>query len=331
MRDLENVKRVVIKIGSSSLVNSDLSVNENNINSLLKAFSNLRKNNIECALVTSGAIALGMHELKLDKKPKNMSLKQACAAVGQAKLMESYNKIAEKYGLILGQILISHDDFQFRKRMLILSDTLDSMFKNNIIPIINENDAIAIDEIKVGDNDSLAALISPMVCADLLILFSDIDGLYDNNPKIYKDAKLIKEVKKIDDVILKMVSGSSSGVGTGGMETKIDAAISSMLAGINMIICNSTRIDDLIDIINGKEIGTLFKKYDNAISKRDHWIIFKSNSSGNIYVDNGLENTLKEKKVSILPKGIYIFQSLCYLSVPATRLCYNYILRNYRV
>ncbi|MBR6287880.1 MAG: glutamate 5-kinase, partial [Acholeplasmatales bacterium] len=210
MRDFKDIKRVIIKVGSSSLVNKDLSVNNEVIISILSVFKKLKSDGIECALVTSGAIALGMHELKLNKKPKELSLKQACAAVGQAKLMESYNKVASLYDLVLGQILISHDDFQVRKRMLILSDTLDSMFKNGIIPVINENDALAVDEIKVGDNDTLASLISPMIKADLLVLFSDIDGLYDKNPKLYPDAKMINKVEKIDDSILAMVSGATT-------------------------------------------------------------------------------------------------------------------------
>lgn len=303
MRDFKDIKRVIIKVGSSSLVNKDLSVNNEIIISILSVFKKLKKEGIECALVTSGAIALGMHELKLNKRPKELSLKQACAAVGQAKLMESYNKVASLYDLVLGQILISHDDFQIRKRMLILSDTLDSMFKHGIIPVINENDALAVDEIKVGDNDTLASLISPMIKADLLVLFSDIDGLYDKNPKIYPDAKMIERVDKIDDSILAMVGGATTNVGTGGMETKIDAALSSISSGVNMIICNSNRITDLEKIVKGEEIGTLFVKGDK-VSSRDHWIIFKSNALGSITVDKGLEQALDNKKVSILPKGV---------------------------
>ena len=178
MRNLSNIKRIMIKIGSSSLVRDDYSLNEPVFVKIMQQFQKLKENGMDVALVTSGAIAVGMHELGLSKKPKLMALKQACAAVGQAKLMEAYNKVAEIYNLKLGQILLNHDDFQVRKRMLYLSNTLDAMFKNNIIPIINENDALAVEEIKVGDNDTLAGLISPMMDCDLLILFSDINGLY---------------------------------------------------------------------------------------------------------------------------------------------------------
>ena len=303
MRDFKNIKTIIIKIGSSSLVNKDLSINQEFINGIMETFKKLNEKGIKVALVTSGAIAAGMHEIGLTKKPKEMSLKQACAAIGQSKLMESYNKAAEIYGLKTGQILVNHDDFQIRKRMNYLSDTLDSMLKHNIIPIINENDALAVEEIKVGDNDTLASLISPMIDADLLILFSDIDGLFDKNPKLYKDAKLVETVEKIDESIFKMAGDKTTEVGTGGMQTKINAAMISTTSGTNMIICNSNQITNLCDIVDGKEIGTLFLASKN-LSSREHWIIFKANSKGKISVDTGLKKVLEGKKVSILSKGI---------------------------
>ena len=305
MRDFKNLKRVVVKVGSSSLVNKDLSINKQILVSLMSSFKNLQDKGIDPLLVTSGAVALGMHELNLDKKPKEISLKQACAAIGQAKLMEYYNKVAEIYDLKLGQILLSHDDFSVRKRMLHLTDTLDSMFKHHIIPVINENDALAIDEIKVGDNDTLSALIAPVVNADLLILFSDIDGLFDKNPKIYNDAKLITEVSEINDSIINMAGDKTSNVGTGGMNTKIDAALIATKASVDMIICNSNMISKLEDIVNGNLIGTYFKKSTDAISSRDHWLIFRTKSQGAIVLDDGACLKLSsDKKVSILPKGI---------------------------
>lgn len=304
MRDFSEIKRVVVKVGSSSLVNADNSINFQRIDELMQTFSKLKKNNIEIALVSSGAIALGMYQLGLSKKPKEMALKQACAAIGQAKLMQCYNDSASKYGLICGQILLNHDDFQVRKRMLYLCDTLDAMFKNNIIPIINENDALAVEEIKVGDNDTLASLIVPMIKANLLVLFSDIDGLFNKNPKLYSDAFIIKTVDKIDNNVLSMVGDSTSNVGTGGMKTKINAAIIATTACCNMIICNSQEISRLDDIIKGEEIGTLFTAKKKGISSREHWMIFKANSSGNIIVDDGCKDMLLKKKVSILPKGV---------------------------
>ncbi|MCR5232038.1 MAG: glutamate 5-kinase [Acholeplasmatales bacterium] len=304
MQEISKNKRILIKIGSSSLVNEDYSVNEPMLVTILSEIKKLNDLGYIVCVVTSGAIAVGMHELGLKLKPKEMALKQACAAIGQAKLMEAYNKVASIYNLKLGQILLSHDDFQFRNRMIHLSNTLDSMFKNRIIPIINENDAIAVDEIKVGDNDTLAALISPMIEANLVILFSDIDGLFTKNPKVYNDAKLISVVENIDKDIIDCATDSNSLVGTGGMKTKIDAAIITTMAGADMIICNSKEIKDLSKIAKGLKVGTLFKAKKNLISKREHWMIFKANSQGYIVIDDGVKEKLGERKLSILPKGI---------------------------
>lgn len=304
MRDFSKVKRIIVKIGSSSLVNSDLSMNTETVEKLMKAFSKLREKGIETALVSSGAIALGMHALGLAERPRDISLQQACAAVGQAKLMEAYNTCAAKYHLLCGQILVNHDDFQIRKRMLYLCDTLDAMFKNQILPIINENDALAVEEIKVGDNDTLSALLVPMIKANLLILFSDIDGLYTKNPKLYPDARKIDEVQRIDDTIFQMAGLSSSKVGTGGMQTKLNAAVISNSAGGHMIICNASELDRLEEIVQGNCIGTLFLAKNKGISSREHWIIFKAGSQGCIRVDEGLRQVFLTKKVSVLPKGI---------------------------
>lgn len=304
MRDFGNVKRVIIKIGSSSLVNKDLSINAELFTSLCASLRSLRKMGVSPVIVTSGAVACGMHELGLSKRPKDMALKQACAAVGQAKLMESYNNFGQKEGLKFGQILVSHDDFQVRKRMLHLSNTFEAMFKSSIIPIINENDALAVEEISVGDNDTLSALVTPMIRGDLLILFSDIDGFYDKNPKKYEDAKLLSEIHDIDDNLLSMAMDSDSSVGTGGMKTKLHAAIISGYACCNMIICNADRINDICDIVRGEDIGSLFVAHPKEISGKDHFLIFNTNSSGAIFVDEGVETALSQKRVSILPKGV---------------------------
>lgn len=304
MRDFSNIKRIIVKIGSSSIVNNDLSINKNLINSLMSSIKLLNENNILACIVTSGAIALGMNVLGLEKKPKNMALKQACAAIGQAKLMQEYNLEAEKFNLKCGQILLNHDDFEIRKRMLYLSNTLDEMFKNKVIPIINENDALAVEEIKVGDNDTLASLISPMIHADLLILFSDIDGLYDKNPKIYKDAKMINDVYDITPEIMAMATENTSLVGTGGMVTKLRAAKICNSCKCDMIICNSSLIYKINDIVKGLEVGTLFHKNEIGISSREHWMIYKTNSCGSIVIDDGCAKALGIKKISILAKGI---------------------------
>ena len=304
MRDLKDIKRVILKIGSSSLVDDKLNIKNDVLDNLMASFKNLINKGIEICLVTSGAIALGRGELGLKKKPTEMALKQACAAIGQAKIMEYYNEAAKRYGLLCGQILVNHDDFQVRNRMQFLAQSLEAMLKNKVIPIINENDVLAVEEIKVGDNDTLSSLLVPVINADLLILFSDIDGLYDKNPKEFMDAKFIDTVDKVDSNIYKMVGVNKSNVGTGGMETKLNAAIIATQAQGNMIICNSNRIIDLEKIIEGAEIGTLFKAKKRLISLREHWMIYRVKASGSIVIDTGAINALNEKKVSILPKGI---------------------------
>ena len=304
MRDLKDIKRVILKIGSSSLVDDKLNIKNDVLDNLMASFKNLINKGIEICLVTSGAIAIGRGELGLKKKPTEMALKQACAAIGQAKIMEYYNEAAKRHGLLCGQILVNHDDFQVRNRMQFLAQSLEAMLKNKVIPIINENDVLAVEEIKVGDNDTLSSLLVPVINADLLILFSDIDGLYDKNPKEYNDAKFIDTVDKVDSNIYKMVGVNKSNVGTGGMETKLNAAIIATQAQGNMIICNSNRIIDLEKIIEGAEIGTLFKAKKRLISLREHWMIYRVKASGSIVIDTGAINALNEKKVSILPKGI---------------------------
>jgi glutamate 5-kinase len=218
---------------------------------LIKTISSLLKENKEVILVTSGAIAVGMGKLGLPKKPKNMALKQACAALGQATLMNEYEKIASKYNLMCAQILVNHDDFESRSRMINLSNTFEELFNNKILPIVNENDALNVEEIKVGDNDTLSALIVPMINADLLVLASDIDGLYDKNPKQYPDAKKIDVVYKIDKTIDDMIGTVTSNVGTGGMETKIKAARIVTKIGCDMVIIINEDMVNIEKIING--------------------------------------------------------------------------------
>ena len=288
MRDFKNIKRVILKIGSSSLVDDNLTIRMDILENVMLSFKKLLEKDIEICLVTSGAIALGRGELGLMKKPTEMAVKQACAAIGQAKLMEYYNEAASKYGIKCGQILLNHDDFQIRSRLKFLAQSLEAMLKNKIVPIINENDVLAVEEIKVGDNDTLSSLLVPVIGADLLILFSDIDGLYNKNPKDFSDAKMINVVDKIDKSIYDMVGINKSSVGTGGMETKLNAAIIATQAHGNMIICNSNRINDLVDIVKGKEIGTLFVAKKNSISAREHWMIYRVKAEGSIVIDDGV-------------------------------------------
>ena len=299
---MKDIKRIIIKVGSSSLVQSG-KINGKMFNDLIETISKLMNLGKEVVLVTSGAIAVGMGKLGLSQKPKKMALKQACAALGQATLMNEYEKYSNKFNLLCAQILVNHDDFENRNRMNNLSNTLEELFANKILPIINENDALAVDEIKVGDNDTLSALVVPMINADLLILASDIDGLYDKNPKQYDDAKKIDVVYKIDKTIDKMIGDITTNVGTGGMETKIKAARIATKVGCDMAIILNEDINKVENLINGENVGTLFKNNSKKMHSKDHWIIYNAYSKGSIIVDEGAKKALLDRK-SLLSKGI---------------------------
>ena len=299
---MKKIQRIIIKVGSSSLVLENGKINEVFFDKLIKTISSLMKENKEVILVTSGAIAVGMGKLGLPKKPKNMALKQACAALGQASLMNEYEKIANEYGLMCAQILLNHDDFESRSRMMNLSNTFEELFNNKILPIVNENDALNVEEIKVGDNDTLSALLVPMINCDLLVLVSDIDGLYDKNPKQYQDAKKIDYVYKIDKTIDMMVGDITSNVGTGGMETKIKAARICTFAGGNMAIISNDDVEKIKGLVNNEKVGTLFVS-DKTLHSKEHWIVYNTYAKGIIVVDEGAKEALLQRK-SLLPKGI---------------------------
>ena len=230
-------------------------------------------------------------------------MKQACAAVGQAILMNGYESICDLYGLKCAQILVNHDDFEDRNRLLHLENTLNALIENDVIPIVNENDALAVEEIMVGDNDTLAALIAPIVSADRLVLLSDIDGLYTDNPKTNPNAKFIRCVNELTKEIMSYGHDSSTSVGTGGMMTKLKAASIATSAGIDMIIMNANHIDRLHNAYNEEFDGTLFRASKDRMTSRSHWILYKTRPHGNVYVDFGCKNALIERK-SLLAKGI---------------------------
>lgn len=249
---------IVLKIGTSSLVNDDFSINKQNICTLLHSISELRENGYKVVLVTSGAIVFGMHELGFKKRPSDVAIRQACAAVGQSKLMIEYSNIASIYNIKVGQILLNHDDFKFENRMKHLKNTLNKMSKYDVLPIVNENDALSVEEIKFGDNDTLASYVAPLVNANLVVLLTDIDGLYDKDPRKNKNAKLIKDVWKITDKIKALAAPPDSKVGTGGMVTKVLSAEYANKNGIDLMICNSKYMGELLDVITKHKAGTIF-------------------------------------------------------------------------
>lgn len=309
MRDLSKIKSLIIKIGSSSLCDEKGNINKEKILNLIQQIAYIKRKGIKITLVSSGAINAGVHAMNLTTRPKTIPQKQALAAIGQACLMQIYEDLFSLFDLKCGQILLNHDDFDDRKRLMNFNHAMQSLMDYDVIPIINENDTLAVDEIKVGDNDTLASLIVPAVAGDMLVLVSDIDGLYDDNPHTNKDAKLIKNVSGVTKEIESMAKDASSKVGTGGMITKIKAAKVCNDFGCDMVIVNGSQANVLIDLIEGKEVGTYFNgNIGRKLTSRQHWIMYRSMPKGNIVVDNGAKLALIKNHTSLLPKGIVDIQ-----------------------
>ncbi len=300
---LGDVKKIVIKVGTSTLTHKTGLLNLQRIEKLVRQIANLHNKGYDVVLVTSGAIGAGMGKLNLLERPKTLPQKQAVAAVGQVTLIHLYQKIFAEYGKAIAQLLLTKDDISDRNRYLNGRNTTFELLSQGVIPIVNENDAVAVDEIKVGENDTLSAFVASLIDADLLIILSDIDGLYDDNPHKNKDAKLIESVKEIDASIRAVAGDAGSKFGTGGMATKINAAEIATEAGSHMIIAQGEDPEILEDIINGKNIGTIFLKKDNLVRAKKHWLKFSSKKIGQIIVDKGAEKALL-KHNSLLAKGI---------------------------
>lgn len=296
-------KRVVIKLGSSSLTYDNGKLNLIQIEQLVRQIADLKNQGHDVLIVSSGAISAGMGYLNYSKRPKTLPEKQACAAIGQGKLLHLYEKLFCEYGYAVGQILLTKEDFADRERFLNSRSVLNELLSKNIIPIINENDAVVVSEIKFGDNDTLSALVSTLIEADLLIILSDIDGLFDKNPQVYQDAKLIEYVEKIDSTIESLAGDSISNVGTGGMRTKINAAKIATRSGVSVIITKSDKRNVLNSILKGEKTGTFFVEESHQLKLRKSWIAYNARSKGQIIVDRGAYQAIENNK-SLLPSGI---------------------------
>ena len=250
--------RIVIKIGTSTLTHASGLLNIRRVEELCKTISDLKNAGHEIILVSSGAIGMGSGKLSLSEKPSDIPTKQAAAAVGQCELMYTYDKLFSEFNHTVAQILITGEDTRHNDRRRNFENTVKRLLELNVIPIINENDSVATEELVIGDNDTLGAIVSTLVGADLLILLSDINGLYTADPHKDEKARLLKRVEEITPEIERMTGGAGSRLGTGGMTTKVAAAKIAMDAGINMVIANGSEASVLYDIVDGKEVGTLF-------------------------------------------------------------------------
>lgn len=300
---LAHTKKILIKIGSAVLTGAD-GLDLKIVNSLVTEMSELVNHGYSVVLVSSGAIASGKHRLNITGKLKSIPEKQAAAAVGQGRLMRVYSKSFEKNGLHVAQILLTLSDLTNRQRFLNIRNTLSTLTDWKVIPIINENDTVAVDEIKFGDNDNLASMIANIVEADLFINLTNIAGLYDRNPAEFKKAKFIPLVSEFTDEIETIATAQTSSVGTGGMKSKVLAAKKVTAIGIPCIIAPGKKKKVLTDIIAGKEIGTLFLPMADHLNSKKYWIAFTLRSRGKLIVDDGARKALLEKGKSLLPSGI---------------------------
>ncbi len=255
---LKNKKRIVVKIGTSTLTHQTGIMNIRRTEILIKILSDLKNSGKEIIIVTSGAIGVGCGKIGLNKKPIDTPSKQAIAAIGQCELMYFYDKQFGQYNHTVAQVLMTKDVVTDDVRRENCHNTLTKLLSYNAIPIINENDTVSVEEIEFGDNDTLSAVVATLIDADLLVILSDIDGLYNENPKKNPNASLIKAVNNIDDDILKVAEGAGSELGTGGMLTKIHAAKIATESGIDMMIMNGNKPEKLYNLFDGENVGTLF-------------------------------------------------------------------------
>jgi glutamate 5-kinase len=295
--------RIVIKIGSN-LLTSGNGLDESKIASLCKEISQVHSSGTYVIVVSSGAIAAGMKKLGLKKKPDDIRHKQAAAAVGQSALMWAYEKNFKKYDKSVAQILITRDAFHDRNRYINARNTILTLFDYGTIPIINENDSVAVDEIKFGDNDQLASLVSGLVSADRLIILSDVDGLFTKDPRKCDDSQLIPTVEKITGEVERIAGGAGSSVGTGGMYSKLLAAKRAVRYGITVNIINGNVPGLISAVLSGNACGSEFKPQGKRVATKKGWIAFGLKVRGNIVIDTGAQGALIRRNKSLLPSGI---------------------------
>lgn len=258
MSVLRDANRVVVKVGTSTLTHKTGMLNIRRVERLVKVLSDLKNAGKDIVLVTSGAIGVGAGKLGMRERPADMPTKQACAALGQSELMYLYDKYFAEHNHNVAQVLLTRDIIDAENRKENVCNTLNRLLSLSIVPVVNENDTVSVEEIEIGDNDTLSAIVATLVEAQLLIILSDIDGLYDANPKTNPNARLISVVHEIDDNVLALGGGKGSEFGTGGMATKLHAAAICMERRIPMMILNGQDPDSLYDLLDGKPVGTLF-------------------------------------------------------------------------
>jgi glutamate 5-kinase len=306
---LKKAKRIVIKVGTSTITYANGKRNFSQIDRLAREISDLQNQGKEMILVTSGAVAVGVDRMGLPGKPKTIPGKQAAAAVGQGVLMHTYEKFFADYGQIVAQVLITKTEAIDRHRYTNTRNTFMELMRQRVIPIVNENDVVALDELKIGDNDNMSALVAGIVDADLVIILSDVDCLYTANPQTHPDAVIVPEVAEITPEIEASAGGVGSARGTGGMATKIQAAKAATSSGIHLVIASGTEKNAITRVLQGEELGTLFVSRENRLQFRKRWLAFGAKIAGSIVVDDGCAKAIRKAGgCSILPAGVFAVQ-----------------------
>jgi glutamate 5-kinase len=306
-RLLSSTKRIVVKVGSGVLTGSD-GLNTTVIDHLSTDICAIRKKGIEVILVSSGAIAAGLRKIGMSKRPQSLSQQQAMAAIGQSSLIMAYEDAFGRCGHKVAQILLTRDDLTHRRRYLNARNTIFTLLSWKIIPIINENDTVVVDEIKFGDNDNLSAMVTNLTESQVLVNLTNIDGLFDKDPRTHADAILLDVVEKIDRRLTKSASTIPGFLGTGGMATKLKAAQSMALRGVPTIIANGLKPGILTRIFSGKKEGTLFVPRAVPLCSRKHWIAFTKSPKGKMVIDRGAEKAILNQGKSLLPSGIMVVE-----------------------
>ncbi|MBC8334733.1 MAG: glutamate 5-kinase [Anaerolineales bacterium] len=300
---MKNYKRIIIKIGTSVLTSGSPKLDRPKMINIVSECAELHRKGIEIIIVSSGAVAVGKERLGFPELPATMASKQLFAAVGQSRLMQVWEQLFEIYDIQVGQILLTRSDIEGRSRYLHARDTMDALLGQRVIPIINENDAVATEEIKLGDNDNLSAMVTMLADADLLVMLTDQPGLFTSDPRKNPDAKLIAEVSNIDEIADVEISPSHTGLGTGGMITKLKAADYARRAGADVVIAAGGAPKIITRIFREESVGTRFRALSTPLESRKRWILTRS-SPGKLIIDKGAAQALIQNGRSLLPAGI---------------------------
>lgn len=299
---MDSVRRIVVKVGSRLLVDERHQLDESRIADLVGQIVRVRASGRQVVLVSSGAIAAGLPDLKLTRRPKDLPSLQAAAALGQARLIELYRDRFAEHGVAVGQALLTHADLRDRNRHLNARNALNRLLEAGAIPVINENDTVAVDEIRVGDNDQLSALVGNLVRADLVVLLTTVDGLFTDHPD--RGGTLVARVDAVTPEIRAMAGGAHDGVGTGGMQTKLDAAEICARGGERLVICNGLTPDALVRLLDGEPLGTVFEGAAESMAGRKRWIAFFQKPCGSVTIDAGAATAIRQRGGSLLAIGV---------------------------